>query len=324
MKILVTGGAGYIGSVLVHKLVSLNHEVVVVDDLSTGIFKNLNSNASFIEGSITNIGILKKALKGTDSVIHLAAKKSVEEGQLKPEYYYEQNVEGSKALINLCGEHNIKKFIFASTAAVYGNTEISPITELEPAQPIGIYGKTKLEIDNYLDKFSRHLGITSISFRFFNVIGAVQDSSKKWLEINRLSTSSLIDNVLKSSKLEPVLIYGDDWPTPDKTPIRDFVHVSDIAQALVLSLGNYSSLKHEVINLGTQHGYSVLDVIQTAEKALQSKVYYNFSNRRKGDIAISIASNSKAKDKIGWEPSKNLLEALQDSISEIEYYRKFL
>ena len=324
MKILVTGGAGYIGSALVDKLVSLDHEVVVVDDLSTGIFKNLNSNVSFIEGSITNIEVLKKALKGTDSVIHLAAKKSVEEGELKPEFYYEQNVVGSKALINLCGEYNIKKFIFASTAAVYGNIEISPITELEPAQPIGIYGKTKLEIDNYLDKFSRHLGITSISFRFFNVIGATQDSSKKWLEINKLSTSNLIGNIFKSSKSEPVLIYGDDWPTPDKTPIRDFVHVSDIAQALVLSLSNYSSFKHEVINLGTQHGYSVLDVIQSAEKALQSKVYYEFSSRRRGDIAIAIASNAKAKAKLGWEPSKNLLEALQDSISEIEYYRKLL
>jgi UDP-glucose 4-epimerase len=318
VKVLVTGGAGYIGSVLVDRLITEGHQVNVVDDLSNGFVENINKDAVFIEGSILDNNILNQALDGIEAVFHLAAKIRVEEGESNPDLYKNVNVAGTLNLLKICKEKGIKKFVFASTAAVYGNPEDFPVTEKSIEAPVNVYGKTKLEVDRYLTQNAAIFGISSMSFRFFNAGGSYKNNAGKWLRIKHEGATHLIPSILHSSNEKPLAIYGNDWPTHDGTPIRDFIHVSDLANALVKSLNFLSKPGNTIINLGTATGSTVLEVIQAAESALNRKIHYKFTDRRPGDSFALVTSRNKAKEILGWQPIKGLSEILIDAQNEFD------
>ena len=318
MKVLVTGGAGYIGSVLVDRLISEGHQVNVIDDLSNSYAENIHKDAVFIEGSILDNNILNDALGGAEAVFHLAAKIRVEEGESKPDLYNSVNIDGTLNLLKLCKEKGIKKFVFASTAAVYGNPEDFPVTEKSTEAPVNVYGKTKLEVDRYLTQNAAIFGISSMSFRFFNVGGGYKNCAGKWLRIKHEGATHLIPSILHSSDVKPLAIYGNDWPTHDGTPIRDFIHVSDLANALVKSLNFLNKPGNTIINLGTATGSTVLEVIQAAESVLNRKIHYKFTDRRPGDSFALVTSRDKAKEILGWQPIKSLSEILIDAQKELE------
>ena len=317
MKILVTGGAGYIGSVLVDRLINEGHQVNVIDDLSNGFVENIHKDAVFIEGSILDNNILNEALNGVNAVFHLAAKIRVEEGERKPDLYKSINVVGTLNLLKISKEKGIKKFVFASTAAVYGDPEDYPVTEKSKESPVNVYGQTKLEIDKYLAKKAYLLGISTISFRFFNVGGALKNRDGKWLRIKHEGATHLIPSILHSSEANPLLIYGNDWPTSDGTPVRDFVHVTDLVNALVKSLTHLEKPGNTIINIGTATGSTVLEVVAVAESALGRKINYKFAGRRAGDSFALVTSNQAAKEILGWEPIKSLSDILKDANAEL-------
>ena len=317
MKILVTGGAGYIGSVLVNKLIEQGHEVNVIDDLSNGFRENIDRRAKFTEGSILDKGNLNQALEGVEVVYHLAAKIRVEEGEAKPELYKKVNIEGTLDLIKACVDKKIAKFIFASTAAVYGDPEEFPVNENSKTNPVNVYGATKLEIDKYLEANAKNMGISTISFRFFNIGGALKTKEGSWLKIKHEGATHLIPSILHSSNNKPLLIFGNDWPTKDGTPTRDFVHVVDLADALVKALNSLDKAGNQVINLGTATGSTVLEVVKTAEKSLNKIISYNFAARRAGDSFALVTSNQKAKEILNWQPTKTLSDILIDAQDEL-------
>ena len=317
MKILVTGGAGYIGSVVVYKLLEAGHQVNVIDDLSNGYIENVDKRANFIQGSILDDNNLNAALEGVDAVMHLAAKIRVEEGQSNPELYKKVNIEGTLNLIKICTSKKINKFVFASTATVYGSPEVVPLTEESKTAPINVYGATKLEIDNYLESKSKSMGISSISLRFFNVGGALKTKSGNWFRFKHEGATHLIPNILKSSADRPMSIFGKDWPTKDGTQIRDYVHVSDLADALLNSLVKLDEPGNQIINIGTSTGSTVLEVLAAAETLLNKKIYFKFESRRPGDCFALVTSNSKALKIIGWEPKKTIGDILLDAEQEL-------
>jgi UDP-glucose 4-epimerase len=317
MKILVTGGAGYIGSVLVNKLIEQGHDVNVIDDLSNGFGENIDKRANFTKGSILDKSNLNQALEGVEVVYHLAAKIRVEEGEAKPELYKKVNIEGTLDLIKACADKKIKKFIFASTAAVYGDPEEFPVNENSKTNPVNVYGATKLEIDNYLEANAKELGISTISFRFFNIGGALKTNEGNWLRIKHEGATHLIPSILHSSSDKPLLIFGNDWPTKDGTPTRDFVHVVDLVDALIKGLNRLDKSGNQIINLGTATGSTVLEVVKTAEKSLNRVISYNFTSRRVGDSFALVTSNQKAKEILNWQPTKTLSDILVDAQNEL-------
>jgi UDP-glucose 4-epimerase len=317
MKILVTGGAGYIGSVLVNKLIEQGHKVNVIDDLSNGFRENIDKRAIFTEGSILDKDNLNKALEGVEVVYHLAAKIRVEEGEAKPELYKKVNIEGTLDLIKACADRKINKFIFASTAAVYGDPEEFPVNENSKTNPVNVYGATKLEIDKYLEANAKNMGISTICFRFFNIGGALKTKEGSWLKIKHEGATHLIPSILHSSSNKPLLIFGNDWPTKDGTPTRDFVHVVDLADALIKALNSLDKAGNQVINLGTATGSTVLEVVKTAEKSLNKVISYNFAGRRAGDSFALVTSNQKAKEILNWQPTKTLSDILIDAQDEL-------
>ena len=317
MKVLVTGGAGYIGSVLVDRLITGGHQVNVIDDLSNGYLENIHKDAKFFQGSILDTDLLNKALDQREVVLHLGAKIRVEEGESKPELYKQVNIEGTLNLLKLCKEKGISKFVFASTAAVYGNPADFPVTESSKEVPVNVYGQTKLEIDKYLAKNAVDQGISAISFRFFNVGGALKNAEGKWLKIKHEGATHLIPSILRSSEEEPLSIFGNDWPTSDGTPVRDFVHVLDLADALVKSLTHLDMPGHKIINLGTATGSTVLEVVKAAEVALGRKINFKFDDKRAGDSYALVTSNKIAKEILGWQPIKSLANILEDANAEL-------
>ena len=316
MKVLVTGGAGYIGSILVDRLITGGHQVNVIDDLSNGYLENIHKDAKFFQGSILDTGLINKAIDKTEVVLHLAAKIRVEEGESKPDLYRQVNIEGTLNLLKLCKEKGITKFVFASTAAVYGNPDDFPVTEGSKEAPVNVYGQTKLEIDKYLAKNAVEQGISAISFRFFNVGGALKNAEGKWLKIKHEGATHLIPSILRSSEEKPLLIFGNDWPTNDGTPVRDFIHVLDLVDALIKSLNFIEKPGHKVINLGTSTGSTVLEVVKVTEKTLNRKIHFKFANRRDGDSSILVTNNDLAKKVIGWKPEKTLTMIIHDANSE--------
>jgi UDP-glucose 4-epimerase len=207
--------------------------------------------------------------------------------------------------------------VFASTAAVYGDPTDFPVTEESQVRPVNVYGKTKLEIDEYLAKSASEIGISAISFRFFNVGGAVKNKDGKWLRIKHEGATHLIPSILHSSESSPLLIYGNDWPTTDGTPTRDFVHLTDLVDALIKSLNYLDKPGHQIINLGTAKGTTVLEMVSAAEKALNKKINFKYSARRAGDSYALVTSNAKAQQILNWQPKKDINEILQDAYSEL-------
>jgi UDP-glucose 4-epimerase len=313
LKILVTGGAGYIGSTAVALLTKAGYEVTVLDDLSTGHADSLPSNVKFVNGSLLSDLDLDEALKGCDAVMHFAAKSLVGESVEKPELYEKVNVGGSKALIAKMKERGISKIVLSSTAATYGEPKRVPISETDEPAPKNPYGATKLEIDRMVSAS----GFSAISLRYFNVAGAYK-AENGWLAERHNPETHLIPNVLKATDSSPVKIFGTDWPTEDGTCIRDYIHVVDLIEAHIKALENLPNGKHEIINLGSGDGYSVKQVISAAEKAVGRSIPAVSSERRAGDPAILIADISKAKSFLKWQPTRGIEEMVTDTWNSMQ------
>lgn len=312
-NILITGGAGYIGSHISEVLIKTNKRIFILDNLSTGHKRLINKKAKFILGDITNKKIIKKILKNykIDSVIHLAAALSVGESQKKPNKYKWINIEGTKRLLSSIYNSNVKNIIFSSTCAVYkdGSDNVSERSKLKP---ISVYGKTKLVGEKLIKKFCKKNKINYGILRFFNVAGA--SSSGKVGQINK--GDQLFKNFsLELNKKNPVFkVYGDDYNTKDGTCVRDYIHVSDIAKIHFEVLKKINKINHSAIfNCGYSKGISVKEVIKEFKKNTRKKIIIKILKRRKGDMAKITANSSKLKKFIGWKPKNNNLNKIVKS-----------
>jgi UDP-glucose 4-epimerase len=313
LRVLVTGGAGYIGATAVAMLLDAGYEVTVLDDLSTGHADAIPAQAKFVKGSLLSDADLENALEGCDAVMHFAAKSLVGESVEKPDLYEQVNVGGSKALFAKMKLKGINKIVLSSTAATYGEPKRVPISESDEPAPKNPYGATKLEIDRMVAQS----GFSAISLRYFNVAGALK-AKNGWLAERHNPETHLIPNVLRATIASPVKIFGTDWPTEDGTCIRDFIHVVDLIDAHIKALENLPNGKHEIINLGSGDGYSVKQVISAAEKAIGSKIPAVASERRAGDPAVLIADISKAKSYLKWQPTRGIDEMVLDTWNSIK------
>jgi len=313
LRILVTGGAGYIGATAVAMLLDAGYEVSILDDLSTGHADALPEGVKFVNGSLLSNDDLENALDGCDAVMHFAAKSLVGESVEKPELYEQVNVGGSKALFAKMKERGISKIVLSSTAATYGEPKRIPISENDAPAPKNPYGATKLEIDRMVSES----GFSAISLRYFNVAGALK-SAYGWLAERHNPETHLIPNVLRATDSAPVKIFGTDWPTPDGTCVRDYIHVVDLIEAHIKALENLPDGKHEIINLGSGDGYSVKQVINAAEKAIGKAIPAVESSRRPGDPAVLIADISKAKSYLKWQPTRGIDQMVLDTWNSMQ------
>jgi len=309
---LVTGGAGYIGSATVALLLERGFEVTVLDDCSTGHAEVVPAEVTFIEGSLLDGESVKLALKGCDAVIHFAGKSLVGESVMNPDLYFETNVNGSQILFDEMAGAGVTRIVFSSSAATYGESQVQPIVETHNAVPTNPYGETKLAVDNLLTDLAAEENFAAISLRYFNVAGASK-SGNRWLAERHNPETHLIPNVLKAASDNPLKIFGSDWDTKDGTCIRDYVHVVDLAQAHLLALDALKPGVHEIINLGSGGGYSVKEVVDCASRIVGSPIPQVDAPRRDGDPAILIASIQKAKELLGWEPTRNLEAMISDA-----------
>ena len=309
-RILVTGGAGYVGSTATAILADRGYEVVVFDDLSMGHADAVDPRATFIEGTLLDPDALRAALVGCEAVIHFAGKSLVGESVEKPDLYHHVNVDGTANLLDAMSIHGIDKIVFSSSAATYGQPVDDPITEESVAAPTNPYGASKLEID----KMITARGISAISLRYFNVAGAYK-SANGWLAERHNPETHLIPLVLRATAENPLKIFGTDWDTKDGTCIRDYVHVVDLIEAHILALGALKPHVHEIVNLGSGGGYSVREVISVASKVLGREVPAVESPRRVGDPGTLVASIVKAKSLLGWEPTRDLETMISDAVS---------
>ncbi len=311
MRILVTGGAGYIGSTATSMLLEKGYDVTVLDDCSTGHADSLDPRAKFIQGSLLDIQTIKSALSECQAVMHFGAKSLVGESVEKPELYREVNVGGTKNLLAEMGAAGITKLVFSSTAATYGQPKSSPINEDAEALPTNPYGQTKLEVDHMITEAAQS-GLAAISLRYFNVAGAFKSQSG-WLAERHNPETHLIPNVLRATSLDPLKVFGTDWPTPDGTCIRDYVHVVDLIEAHIIALEKVAPGNHRIINLGSGVGYSVAQVIAAAAKVVTHEIPYENSPRRAGDPAVLVADISRAKTELGWAPTRSLEQMVGDT-----------
>lgn len=308
MNILVTGGAGYIGSHFVKLLLQQNINVVVLDNLSRGHKEAVPKSAKFINADILDYQKLLEVFSQikVDAIVHFAAFAYVGESVENPSIYYTNNVAGSLNLIKAAVENNIKKFVFSSTCSVYGNPDNIPILEAESTKPINPYAETKLTIEHILRDFDTAYGLKFVALRYFNAAGASFDAS---IGESHNPEPHLIPLVLKTAmgEREKIFVFGDDYDTPDGTCIRDYIHVNDLADAHLKAIEYLNRVeKSEVFNLGTGVGNSVKEVIQISEKVTESKINFDVVSRRAGDPAILVADNTKAKKVLGWHPQYDL------------------
>jgi UDP-glucose 4-epimerase len=312
MTVLVTGGAGYIGSHTVRKLLEKGFDVIVLDNLSRGHKESIPQNVHFENADLLDAESLHKAIKKhhVDAVIHFAAFAYVGESVENPGMYYNNNVVGSFNLIKAVNDSGIKKFVFSSTCSIYGNPENIPISEKEPANPINPYARTKYMIENILNDFDTSHGLKYIALRYFNAAG---DSDSGEIGESHNPEPHLIPLVLYTAmgKRENIKIYGDDYPTKDGTCIRDYIHVNDLADAHIRALEYLNKGESTVINLGTGFGYSVKEIIDAARRITGKEIKSGIVERRAGDPAVLIADNKKAKEVLGWIPEYNLERILE-------------
>lgn len=309
MKALIVGGAGYIGSVVTRLMLAEGHQVVVLDDCSTGHADSVPAGADFVS---TDIGEAGQVLAGGgfDAVLHFAAKSLVGESVVKPSLYWRTNVTGTRALLDAIAEHGVPTLVFSSTAATYGEPESVPITEDAPTRPGNTYGATKLAVDMMITGECLATPLGAVSLRYFNVAGAALGAGERHAVETHLIPNAL--GAVAGTK-DPLTVFGDDWPTPDGTPIRDYVHVLDLAKAHVLALGAARSGEHLICNLGSGDGYSVKQVLTAVEEVTGRPVPHSVGPRRAGDPTRLIASNARARERLGWAPELGLAEMVEDA-----------
>lgn len=318
-KILVIGGAGYIGSHVVKALLKENFGVTVYDNLSTGQRCNLFKEAEFVEGDILDAAHLEKVMGGGfDAVIHLAAKKAVGESMENPQLYAQNNISGSINIFNAMLNNGVKNVVFSSTSAVYGMPEYLPLDEKHPLQPMSFYGYTKMAIEQVMSWYSRIKDFNYIALRYFNAVGYAADGSIRGKEKNPQNLLPLIMDVV-TGRREILHVFGNDYDTPDGTCIRDYIHVEDLAEAHVLAIKNLLSAgRSQIINLGTEKGTSVLEIIKAVERVCGKKVNYDFAPRRAGDPANVIATSVKASQVLGWKPQYTDINKIVETVWNME------
>ena len=304
MSILVCGGAGYIGSHTVHQLIKKGEKIIVVDNLQTGHRKAINPKAKFYEGDIRNSETLDKIFieNKIEAVIHFAANSLVGESVEQPLKYFNNNVYGMQILLEGMVKHGVDKIVFSSTAATYGEPEKIPIEETDKTVPTNPYGESKLIMENIMKWVSRANGVRFVSLRYFNAAGALEDGS---IGEDHKCETHLIPLILQVplGKRDHITIFGDDYPTPDGTCLRDYIHVLDLADAHILAL-NYlrEGGESNIFNLGNGQGFSVKEMIVAAEKVTGQKIKTEIGKRRAGDPAKLIASSDKARKILKWNP----------------------
>ncbi|MCI3931208.1 UDP-glucose 4-epimerase GalE [Streptomyces sp. AN091965] len=298
-KYLVTGGAGYVGSVVAQHLVEAGHEVTVLDNLSTGFREGVPAGAAFIEGDI------RDAAKWLDSsyagVLHFAAFSQVGESVAKPEKYWDNNVGGTMALLAAMRDADVRTLVFSSTAATYGEPVSTPIKETDPTAPTSPYGASKLAVDHMITGEAKAHGLGAVSLRYFNVAGAYGEFGER-----HDPESHLIPLVLQvaQGRREAISVFGDDYATPDGTCVRDYIHVADLADAHLRALDAATPGEHLICNLGNGSGFSVREVIETVRKVTGHPIPEVVAARRGGDPAVLVASAATAHERLGWRPAR--------------------
>jgi UDP-glucose 4-epimerase len=314
MRLLVTGGAGYIGSVVAAQLVAAGHDVTVLDDLSTGHADAVPSGARFVQGDLRGDAAPVLA-GGIDAVLHFAAKSLVGESVAKPGLYWSDNLGGSLALLEAMRAAEVRTIVFSSTAATYGEPESVPVEESAEPRPANPYGESKLAVDTALAEYARMHGFGAVSLRYFNVAGAFRDQGGNWLGERHTVETHLIPNILKIARDQsrPVSIFGDDYPTPDGSCIRDYIHVADLAAAHLLALAACRPGEHQIYNLGCGTGYSNFDVLTACREVTGLDIPAKITGRRAGDPAVLIASSERISRELGWRPERGLREMVADA-----------
>lgn len=315
MNVLVTGGAGYVGSVVVEGLIKSGHKVVSLDNMQQGHQEAILGGVEFIPADVCDGEALDNvfARHEFDAVVHMAAETLVEYSITDPKRYFRSNILGGINLLDAMLKYKVYRMIFSSSAAIYGEPQRNIIDENHPKSPINSYGESKLMFENILNWYGKAYGIKHISLRYFNAAGG----TKSLGEDHRPETH-LIPNVLKAAwcRSEPVHLFGADYQTKDGSCVRDYVHVEDIAQAHILALDRLTEIGSGAYNLGNGTGYSVFEVVKTAEKVTGVKIPVEVSQRRPGDPAVLVASSKRAKQELCWEPQFPELESIIQSAWE--------
>ena len=309
MSVLVTGGAGYIGSVAVERLLAEGEQVVVLDSLVTGHRDAVSKGATFIHGDILDRELVRHALAqhDVDAVMHFAAFIEVAESCANPRKYFQNNTAGAMNVLDTMLEVGVDRFILSSTAAVYGNPDRVPITEEAPARPINPYGLSKRMVEQVLEWYARAHGLRYVSLRCFNASGATKEHG----EAHNPETH-LIPNVLLAAEgKKEIVVYGNDWNTPDGTCIRDYIHVADLADAHLLAMRHLrNGGGSDCFNLGNGEGCSVLEVVEAVKRVTGRDVPLEFGERRAGDPQRLVASSDKARRVLGWQPARGDIDTI--------------
>jgi UDP-glucose 4-epimerase len=307
VKVLVTGGAGYIGSVVAARLVESGHQVVVLDDLSTGHAGAVPDGAVFERGGAQDAADILDA--SYDGVLHFAAKSLVGESVADPGLYWRRNLSVSVALLDAMRARGVPRIVFSSTAAVYGEPEVIPITEDTVPSPINPYGETKLAVDHALRGYARAHGLGAVSLRYFNVAGAYGRHGER-----HDPETHLIPNVLRvaTGERDAVEVFGTDYPTRDGTAVRDYIHVVDLADAHLLAL-DACTPGHRIYNLGSARGSTVREVIDAARAVTGHPIPEVERPRRAGDPPVLVASHARIAGDLGWKPTRDLAQTIADA-----------
>jgi UDP-glucose 4-epimerase len=308
MKLLVTGGAGYIGSIVSRLLIGVGHEVVVLDNLERGHREAVAPEAKLVVADLRNADEVDAALtEGFDGVLHFAALALVGESVEHPERYYRTNVTGTLNLLEAIVANKVPRLVFSSTCAVYGQPDAVPIPETAPPRPQNAYGASKLAADHLIGDFCTAYGLGAISLRYFNVAGA-----RGAVGEDHEPETHLIPNILKVplGQRQAVDIFGTDYPTADGTAVRDYIHIDDLADAHALALAGAQLGEHRIFNLGNGNGFSVREVIAAVEQVTGQPIPAVAAPRRPGDPPKLVAAGQKVRDELGWEPRKPELEAM--------------
>ena len=306
MSVLVLGGAGYIGSHAVYQLIDQGENVVIVDNLETGHYEAVHPKATFYEGDIRSFDFLNSVFEkeSIEAVIHFAANSLVGESMEKPLKYFDNNVYGTQVLLQVMVEHHVKKIVFSSSAATYGEPKSVPIIETMPTNPTSTYGETKLTMEKLMKWTEQAHGINYVSLRYFNVAGARESSE---IGEDHEPESHLVPIILQTALGQRpfITIFGEDYETADGTCIRDYVHVEDLIDAHRLALGYLrNGGQSNIFNLGSNQGFSVKEMIETARTVTGKEIPVKIGSRRAGDPSTLIASSAKAQDILGWNPTR--------------------
>ena len=309
MKLLVTGGAGYVGSVTSRLLLDAGHDVTVLDNLSTGFREAVAPEATFVEADIADAGSVLTAEAGFDAVLHFAGLIAAGESMIKPELYWDHNVIRSLRLLDAVRAAGVPKFVFSSTAAVYGNPTELPITEKATKAPTNTYGATKLTFDHALTSEAFAHGLAAVSLRYFTVAGALTRPDGQDVGERHDPETHIIPITLQvaAGKREKLQLFGDDYPTEDGTCVRDYIHVEDLAKAHLLALDAAVANEHRIYNLGTGSGFTNRQVVEVAREVTGHELPVEIAPRREGDPATLVASSALASTELGWRPRKTTL-----------------